>query len=130
MNNFTKKIQFKNRILNIHINFFNGNTPKSKKLFLPFVNKIESIKKTKYKKFKDENNKKFNTEVISINSENDINKLIPNIKKLSTKFMINEFDKMKYVKNNMTQSDFIFFDNFFVTRGKQQYSKESLEMDI
>ena len=89
------------------------------------MNKIESIKKTKYKKFKDENNKKFNTEVISINSENDINKLIPNIKKLSTKFMINQS-----VKNNMTQSDFIFFDNFFVTRGKQQYSKESFEMDI
>ena len=130
VNDFNKKIQFKNRLLNIHINFFNGNTPKSKKLFFPFVNKIESIQKIKSKKFKNENNKKFNTEVISINSENDINKLIPNIKKLSTKFMINECDKMKYVKNNMTQSDFIFFDNFFVTRGKQQYSKESLEMDI
>ena len=50
--------------------------------------------------------------------------------------MIDEYNKSENKKNknsrknNMTQFDFIFFDNFFVTRGKQRYSKGPLEIDI
>ena len=130
LNNFNKKILFKNRLINIHINFSNENIPKSKKLNLPFVNKIDSIQKTNYQKSSYRNDEHFKTQIKDIKSEDDINKLIPDIKKLSTKYMINEFDKMKRKINNMTQSDFIFFDNFFVSRGKQQYSKEPLKIDI
>ena len=130
LNDFSKKILFKNRLINIQINFSNENTSKSKKLSLPSVSKIDSIQKTNYQKSNFRNSEHFKTQIKDINSEDDINKLIPNIKKLSTKFMITESDKIKNRKNNMTKSDFIFFDNFFVSRGKQQYSKQPLELDI
>ena len=130
LNDFSKKILFKNRLINIQINFSNENTSKTKKLSLPSVSKIDSIQKTNYQKSNFRNSEHFKTQIKDINSEDDINKLIPNIKKLSTKFMITESDKIKNRKNNMTKSDFIFFDNFFVSRGKQQYSKQPLELDI
>ena len=130
VNDLNKKILFKNRLINFQINFSNENIPKSKKLNLPFVNKIDSIQKTKYQKSSFRNSEHFKTQIKDINSEDDINKLIPNIKLLSTKLMITQSDKIKSRKNNMTQSDFIFFDNFFVSRGKQQYSKQPLELDI
>ena len=130
LNDFSKKILFKNRLINIQINFSNENTSKSKKLSLPSVSKIDSIQKTNYQKSNFRDSEHFKTQIKDINSEDDINKLIPNIKKLSTKFMITESDKIKNRKNNMTKSDFIFFDNFFVSRGKQQYSKQPLELDI
>ena len=130
LNDFSKKILFKNRLINIQINFSNENTSKSKKLSLPSLSKIDSIQKTNYQKSNFRDSEHFKTQIKDINSEDDINKLIPNIKKLSTKFMITESDKIKNRKNNMTKSDFIFFDNFFVSRGKQQYSKQPLELDI
>ena len=130
LNDFSKKILFKNRLINIQINFSNENTSKTKKLSLPSVSKIDSIQKTNYQKSNFRNSEHFKTQIKDINSEDDINKLIPNIIKLSTKFMITESDKIKNRKNNMTKSDFIFFDNFFVSRGKQQYSKQPLELDI
>lgn len=130
LNDFSRKILFKNRLINIQINFSNENTSKSKKLSLPSVSKIDSIQKSNYQKSNFRNSEHFKTQIKDINSEDDINKLIPNIKKLSTKFMITESDKIKNRKNNMTKSDFIFFDNFFVSRGKQQYSKQPLELDI
>ena len=138
LDEFNKKIMFKNKLLNIHINFSNDNLPK-KKLFLPILNKTKSKQKINHKKYKDNKTKEkeqFKTQALETNSKDDINKLIPCIKKLSTKLMIDEYNKSENKKNknsrknNMTQFDFIFFDNFFVTRGKQRYSKGPLEIDI
>ena len=62
-----------------------------------------------------------------INLGPNINNLIPNIKKLSTKYMIDEYGHGRHKIKNMTQFDFVFFDRFFVSQGKRRYSKEPLE---
>ena len=87
---------------------------------MPFVNKKRLLKEKKKTK------EKYNTELINLDSDNNINKLIPNIKKLSTKYMINEYNLGKNKIKNMSQFDFILFDNFFVSQGKRKYSKDPL----
>jgi CRP-like cAMP-binding protein len=118
-----EKVKFNNRLLNIHINFSNDNLTNRKKFKLPFMDKIKSLHKNKEKKDKYQE-EKCKTE---INSENYINNLIPNIKKLSTKYMIDEYKYGKHRIKNMTQLDFVFFDHFFVSQGKKNYSKEPME---
>ena len=114
-----KNIQFKNKLLNININFSNDNIKKPKKFFLPNVK--AKIKKEKSKE-------KCQTEIVKINYEDNINNnIIPNIKKLSTKYIIDNNNLRKSEGKNMTQFDFLFYDNFFVTRGNKQYSKEPIE---
>ena len=114
-----KKIQFKNKFLNFNINFSNDNIQKPKKFFLPNV---------KAKSKKDKNKEKCQTEIIKTNYEDNINNnIIPNIKKLSTEYIMDNNKLGKSIENNMTQFDFLFYDNFFVTRGNKQYSKEQLE---
>ena len=121
-----KKIRFKNKLINIQINFSNDNLQKRKKISLPFVDRIRTINKT------EETNKikeKYDTEIMKQNSDNYINKIIPDIKKLSTKYMIDEYHLGKRKTKNMTQFDFILFENIFVNQGKKKYSKEPLIID-
>ena len=117
------KVKFDNKLLNIHINFSNDNSHNRKKFKLPFVNKLKTSHENKKKKDKYQE-EKCKTE---INLGNHINNLIPNIKKLSTKYMIDEYEHGRHRIKNMTKFDFIFFDHFFVSQGKRSYSKEPLE---
>ena len=93
---------------------------------------MDQIKSFQTKKVKSEKaQEKCKTEITKINSGNEkINNFIPNIKKLYTKYMINEYGNKKNKIKNMTQFDFIFFDHLFVSQGKRQYSKEPLELSI
>ena len=117
------KVKFDNKLLNIHINFSNDNLTNTKKFKLPFVGRLKSLHGNKEKKDKYQE-EKCKTE---INLGPNINNLIPNIKKLSTKYMINEYGHGRHKIKNMTQFDFVFFDRFFVSQGKRRYSKEPLE---
>ena len=129
MKRIHKNINFKNRLLNIRINFSNDNILKTKKFNLPFMDQIKSFQTKKVKSEKAQ--EKCKTEITKINSGNEkINNFIPNIKKLYTKYMINEYGNKKNKIKNMTQFDFIFFDHLFVSQGKRQYSKEPLELSI
>ena len=129
MKRIHKNVNFKNKLLNISINFSNDNLPKKKKFSLPFMDEIKSFKSEKAKS--DKAQEKFKTEMIKINSENEkINNLIPNIKKLYTKYMINEYGNKKNKIKNMTQLDFLFFDQLFASQGNKQYSREPLELSI
>jgi hypothetical protein len=119
-----KETIFKNKLINLEINFSNDNLQKENKFSLPFVNDISLLKKTKKKRNKNEETCK--TEIVKLNTVNNINNLIPNIKKLSNKYMINEYYSRKNKLKNMTQFDFIFYDNLFVSQGKKNYSKEPL----
>ena len=121
----SSKIKFKNKLLNTHINFSNDNIQNINKFRLPFMNK--TLNKSKEKK--DKYQEKCKTEIIKINSGNDINKLIPNIKKLSSNYMISEYHHGRSQIKNMTQFDFIFFDNLFLSQGKRKYSKDPLEIN-
>ena len=120
--NYNKTINFKNKLIDFQINFSNDNLNPKRKYRLPLLDKNKSIKE----KEKNKSKRKCNTEIIKV--ESDINKIIPNIKRLSTKYMIDEYSFGKNKRKNMTQFDFILFDNFFVTRGNRQYSKEPLEI--
>ena len=125
-----KSPNFKNKLLNIHINFSNDNIQNSKKIRLPFLNKMSSFHKAKEKK--DKYKDKYETGIIKINSDEHIekiNKLIPNIKKLSSTYMIDKYERGKMKIKNMTQFDFIFFDNLFLSQGKRKYSKAPLEIN-
>ena len=129
MKRIHKNINFKNRLLNIRINFSNDNILKTKKFNLPFMDQIKSFQTKKVKSEKAQ--EKCKTEITKINSGNEkINNFIPNITKLYTKYMINEYGNKKNKIKNMTQFDFIFFDHLFVSQGKRQYSKEPLELSI
>jgi hypothetical protein len=119
-----KETIFKNKLINLEINFSNDNLQKENKFSLPFVNDISLLKKTKKKRNKNEETCK--TEIVKLNTVNNINNLIPKIKKLSNKYMINEYYSRKNKLKNMTQFDFIFYDNLFVSQGKKNYSKEPL----
>ena len=86
MKRIHKNVNFKNKLLNISINFSNDNLPKKKKFNLPFMDEIKSFKSEKAKS--DKAQEKFKTEMIKINSENEkINNLIPNIKKRKKKYI-------------------------------------------
>ena len=52
--------------------------------------------------------------------------LIPKMKDLSNKLMINEYRNRPKIDTNMTQFDFVFYDYFFTERSNKNYCKSPL----
>ena len=124
-----KIVNFKNKLINIHINFSNDNLFKKNKFILPVTEKYKFLERLKRKKKKA--NEKLKTEIDKFNSEDDIktiqiNKIIQKIPQLSSKLMFDEYYCNKKRIKNMPQSDFIFYEHFFTNQGKKHYCEEPL----
>ena len=119
-----KIVNFKNKLINIHINFSNDNLFKKNKFILPVTEKYQFLERLKRKKNKE--NEKLKTEIDKFSSEDDIkaiqiNKIIQKIPLLSSKLMFDEYYCNKKRIKNMPQSDFIFYEHFFTNQGKKHY---------
>jgi CRP-like cAMP-binding protein len=55
--------------------------------------------------------------------------LIPKMKDLSNKLMINEYRNRPKIDTNMTQFDFLFYDHFFTERSNKNYCKSPLFLE-
>ena len=121
-------ITFKNKLLNIHINYSNDNLLKKNKLKLAILEKYKIFERFKRKRNKTKK-EKLKTKTFKFNSEDDINKIIPKMEKLGNKLMIDKYDYNKNLIKNMSQYDFIFYEYFFINQGNKHYCKQPLLFD-
>ena len=107
------KIRAKSEI----INKYKKESSTAEQINLPTLSKAKS--KSKNKKFE----KTFFKTQEEIKSVKKYYSLIPKMKDLSNKLMINEYQNKPKIDTNMTQFDFLFYDHFFTERSNKNYCK-------
>ena len=113
------KIRTKSGIINKH----KKESPTTEQIKLPTLPKTNS--KRKNKKFE----KTFFKTQEEIKSVKKYYNLIPKMKDLSNKLMINEYRNRPKIDTNMTQFDFLFYDHFFTERSNKNYCKSPLFLE-
>lgn len=113
------KIRAKSEIINKH----KKESSTTEQIKLPTLPKTNS--KSKNKKFE---KTLFKTQE-EIKSVKKYYNLIPKMKDLSNKLMINEYRNRPKIDTNMTQFDFLFYDHFFTERSNKNYCKSPLFLE-
>jgi hypothetical protein len=113
------KIRAKSEI----INKYKRESSTAVQINLPTLSKAKS--KSKNKKFE----KTFFKTQEEIKSVKKYYNLIPKMKDLSNKLMINEYRNRPKIDTNMTQFDFLFYDHFFTERSNKNYCKSPLFLE-
>jgi len=88
--------------------------------------KLPTLSKTKSKSINKKMEKSFFKTQEGVKSVKKYYSLIPKMKDLSNKLMINEYRNRPKIDTNMTQFDFVFYDYFFTERSNKNYCKSPL----
>ena len=104
-------------------NMYKKDNSNTEQIMLPTLYKAKSKSKNK----KDE--KTFFKTQEGIKSLKKYYSIIPKMKDLSNKLMINEYKNRPKIDTNMTQFDFLFYDHFFTERSDKSYCKSPLFLE-
>jgi len=91
--------------------------------------KLPTLSKAKSKSRSKKSDKTFFKTQEGLKSVKKYYNLIPKMRDLSNKLMINEYRNRPKIDTNMTQFDFLFYDHFFTERSNKNYCKSPLFLE-
>jgi len=91
--------------------------------------KLPTLSKAKSKSRSKKSDKTFFKTQEGLKSVKKYYNLIPKMKDLTNKLMINEYRNRPKIDTNMTQFDFLFYDHFFTERSNKNYCKSPLFLE-